>query len=98
MVLKTDLICCNVVFVRSFSLAIARNIRLASTVRNWVVASFTRTTGNVWSNPELTCQHVDPQIPLAVGASAAMETKLLVFQGSLHDVLKKVDSQRQSLR
>jgi len=64
----------------------------------WVVASFTRTTGNVWSNPELTCQHVDPQIPLAVGASAAMETKLLVFQGSLHDVLKKVDSQRQSLR
>src|SRR5438876_554743 len=74
---------------------------LIATVSNdgkWVVASFTRTTGNVWSNPELTCQHVDPQIPLAVGASAAMETKLLVFQGSLDDVLKKVDSQRQSLR
>jgi hypothetical protein len=63
----------------------------------WVVASFTRTTGNVWSNPELTCQHVDPQIPLAVGASAAMETKILVLQGSLDTVLKKVDSQRQSL-
>jgi hypothetical protein len=64
----------------------------------WVVASFTRTTGNVWSNPELTCQHVDPEIPLAVGASAAMETKILVFQGSLNDVLKKVDAQRQSLK
>jgi len=63
----------------------------------WVVASFTRTTGNVWSNPELTCQHVDPQIPLAAGASAAMETKLLVFQGSLKDVLNKVDAQRESL-
>jgi hypothetical protein len=69
-----------------------------STDNKWVVASFTRTTGNVWSNPELTCQHVDPQIPLAVGASAAMETKILVFQGSLEDVLKKVDAQRASLK
>ena len=46
----------------------------------------------------MTCQHVDPQIPLAVGASAAMETKILVFQGSLEDVLKKVDAQRASLK
>jgi len=69
-----------------------------SSDNKWVVASFTRTTGNVWSNPELTCQHVDPEISLAVGASAAMETKILVFQGSLNDVLKKVDAQRQSLK
>lgn len=69
-----------------------------SSDNKWVVASFTRTTGNVWSNPELTCQHVDPQIPLAAGAGATMETKILVFQGSLNDVLKKVDAQRQSLR
>jgi len=69
-----------------------------SSDNKWVVASFTRTTGNVWSNPELTCQHVDPQIPLAAGASAVMETKILVFQGSLNDVLKKVDAQRQSLK
>jgi len=69
-----------------------------SSDNKWVVASFTRTTGNVWSNPELTCQHVDPQIPLAAGAGGAMETKILVFPGSLNDVLKKVDAQRQSLR
>jgi len=69
-----------------------------SSDNKWVVASFTRTTGNVWSNPELTCQHVDSQIPLAAGAGAAMETKILVFQGSLNDVLKKVDAQRQSLK
>src|SRR5580765_693049 len=69
-----------------------------SSDNKWVVASFTRTTGNVWSNPELTCQHVDPQMPLAAGAGGAMETKILVFQGSLNDVLKKVDAQRQSLR
>jgi hypothetical protein len=74
---------------------------LIATVSNdgkWVVASFTRTTGNVWSNPELTCQHVDPQISLGVGASGIMETKILVFEGSLADVLKKVDSQRESLK
>ena len=59
---------------------------------------FHSTSGNLWSNPELTCQHVDPEIPVAVGASAAMEIKILVFRGSLDDVLKKVDSQRQSLK
>lgn len=63
----------------------------------WVVASFARTTGNVWSNPELTCQHVDSQIPLAPEASGAMETKILVFSGSLDEVLKKVTAQRQTL-
>lgn len=63
----------------------------------WVVASFARTTGNVWSNPELTCQHVDPQIPLAPGASSAMETKILVLQGSLDDVLHRVRDQRETL-
>jgi len=69
-----------------------------STDGKWVVASFTRTTGNVWSNPELTCQHVDPQISIAPGASAAMETKILVFPGSLEDVLQKVKAQRQTLQ
>jgi hypothetical protein len=73
-------------------------IATISSDRKWIVASFTRTTGNVWSNPELTCQHIDPQIPLGVGASGTMETKILVFQGSLDDVLKKVDSQRESLK
>jgi hypothetical protein len=72
-------------------------IATVSSDRKWVVASFTRTSGNVWSNPELTCQHVDPQIPLALGGSAAMATKILVFQGSLDHVLKKVDSQSESL-
>ena len=38
-----------------------------STDRKWIVASFIRATGNVWSNPELTCQHVDPQTSAALG-------------------------------
>jgi len=32
-------------------------IATISTGGQWVVASFSHTTGNVWSNPELTCQH-----------------------------------------
>src|SRR5262249_5162407 len=39
-------------------------IATVSSDTTWVVASFTKTTGNVWSNPELTCQHVDPQTAL----------------------------------
>jgi hypothetical protein len=39
-------------------------IATGSTDRRWVAVSFTNLTGNVWSNPELTCQHVDPERPL----------------------------------
>jgi hypothetical protein len=63
----------------------------------WVVASFTRTTGNVWSNPELTCQHVDPQAALSPGEEAILETKLLVVRGSLDQVFKMAMQQRDSL-
>ena len=64
----------------------------------WVVASFTRTTGNVWSNPELTCQHVDPQSPLEPGQHAVLEVKVLVFRGTLEEALQKVISQRSDLK
>jgi len=73
-------------------------IATLSSDHHWVVASFTRTTGNVWTNPELTCQHVDPQTSLAPGKSAALEVKILIFQGSLDEVLAKVQAQRGSLK
>ena len=66
--------------------------------RRWVVASFTRNTGNVWSNPELTCQHVDPQAALSPGEEAILETKLLVVRGSLDEVFKMAMKQRDSLK
>lgn len=66
--------------------------------RSWVVASFTRNTGNVWSNPELTCQHVDPQAALSPGEEAILETKLLVVRGSLDEVFKMAMQQRYSLK
>ena len=69
-----------------------------STDRRWVVASFANQTGNVWSNPELTCQHVDPQAALAPRGEAVLEVKVLIFAGSLEDALRKVVQERPSLR
>jgi hypothetical protein len=66
--------------------------------RKWIAASFARDPGNVWTNPELTCQHVDPEVPMAHGARATYEVKILVFKGSLDDALKKVLSQRKGLQ
>jgi len=63
----------------------------------WVIASFTRNTGNVWSNPELTCQHVDPQAALLPGKEAILETKILIVRGSLDKVFKMAMQQRDSL-
>ncbi|HEX5171507.1 MAG TPA: hypothetical protein VFW11_20155 [Cyclobacteriaceae bacterium] len=65
---------------------------------SWVVASFTRNTGNVWSNPELTCQHVDPQAALSPGEEVILETKVLVTRSSLDEVFKIAMQQRGSLK
>jgi hypothetical protein len=64
----------------------------------WVVASFTRQTGNVWSNPALTCQHVDPQTTLPPHQEAVLEVKLLILRGSLDDALQRAIQQRHSLK
>jgi hypothetical protein len=73
-------------------------IATVSTDRKWILASFTKTTGNVWSNPDLTCQHVDPQKPLPPGGEAVIEVKVLIFQGSLEQALAKERAQRSSLQ
>jgi hypothetical protein len=66
--------------------------------RAWVAASFSRNPGNVWSNPELTCQHVDPQVPLPKNERAIYEMKILIFKGSLEEALHKVQEQRPTLQ
>ena len=71
---------------------------LVAADRRWVVASFAREPGNVWSNPELTCQHVDPQTSLLPRQQATREVKMLVLQGSLDDVLRRAIKQRDSLK
>jgi hypothetical protein len=73
-------------------------IATVSTDKAWVIASFARTAGNVWSNPALTCQHVDPQTPLAAGQRAALEMKMLFIRGSLDAALERATQQRESLK
>lgn len=73
-------------------------IATMSTDKAWVIASFSRAAGNVWSNPELTCQHVDPQVPIAPGQRATIELKMLFIRGSLDDALQRAMRQRDSLK
>jgi hypothetical protein len=69
-----------------------------STDGNWVIASFARDPGNVWSNPELTCQHVDPQVALPAKGEATTEIKMLVVRGTLEHVRALVAAQLRSLK
>lgn len=73
-------------------------IATLSTDKKWIAASFTRETGNVWSNPELTCQHVDPQVSVPAHQTAFYEVKLLIFQGTLEQALEKVLQERSRLQ
>lgn len=64
----------------------------------WVAASFARDTGNVWSNPELTCQHVDSEVSLPKDGTAFYEVKILIFKGTLEEALEKAVRERLSLK
>lgn len=69
-----------------------------STDGKWVMATFAYDPGNVWTNPELTCQHADASTALPRGATASHRSKTLLLQGGLEDVLRAVRAQRESLR
>lgn len=73
-------------------------IATVSSDQRWVVASFARTVGNVWSNPELTCQHVDASTSLAPNAEATTEMKVLVLRGTLEEAFRRERAERETLR
>jgi nucleoside-diphosphate-sugar epimerase len=73
-------------------------IATLSTDSNWLVASFAREAGNVWTNPALTCQHVDPQVSLGPRRRVILERKILILRGSLDDALQRARQQRGSLK
>jgi hypothetical protein len=66
--------------------------------RSWVAATFSRDAGNVWSNPELTCQHADEEAALPHSGKVETEEKILIFKGSLDDALRKTEEQRPILK
>ena len=73
-------------------------IATLSTDRRWIMATFSRNPGNLWTNPDLTCQHADPEITLPHHSEGIVEEKMLLFRGTLDDVLTKVRQQRATLK
>jgi hypothetical protein len=69
-----------------------------STDHRWIVATFSRNPGNLWTNPELTCQHADPEVAVRSRGTGILEEKILLFPGTLDDVLTKVHQQRTTLK
>ncbi len=72
-------------------------IATVSTDHQWIMATFSRNPGNLWTNPDLTCQHADPDISVPRHKTGVIEEKMLLFRGTLDDVLSKVHQQRPNL-
>lgn len=68
-----------------------------STDGQWIMATFSRNPGNLWTNPDLTCQHADPEISLPQRSKRVAEEKILLFRGTLNDVFRNVKEQRGAL-
>jgi hypothetical protein len=56
----------------------------------WIAATWNPDAGNVWTNPDLTCQHADSETSLKSGGTASLEVKTFVFKGTLEQLLAKV--------
>ena len=65
-------------------------IATKSTDGKWIMATYSVAPGNVWTNPELTCQHADMQVSLMPNSQSTTELKVFLFQGTLDDLLAKV--------
>lgn len=65
-------------------------IATKSTDGKWIMATYSVAPGNLWTNPELTCQHADMQTSLKPNSASSTDLKILLFKGSLDDALSKV--------
>jgi hypothetical protein len=61
--------------------------------RKWVAATYTKETGNLWTNPERTCQHADPGLELKTGSQGILELKAYVYKGNMEEMLFKIISE-----
>jgi hypothetical protein len=59
--------------------------------KKWIAATYTSETGNLWTNPERSCQHADPSISLKAGDTKSLELKTFIFQGELAQLLSHID-------
>jgi len=61
--------------------------------KKWVAATYTATTGNMWTNPERSCQHADPSTKLPARGEGILNLRTFVYKDSLERLLKYVDQQ-----
>jgi len=61
--------------------------------KKWVAATYTSQTGNLWTNPERSCQHADPSIFLKAGDTKSLSLKTFIFQGVLDQLLSHMDKE-----
>ena len=59
--------------------------------KKWIAATYTSQTGNLWTNPERSCQHADPSVSLKAGDTKSLELKTFIFQGGLDQLLSHID-------
>lgn len=53
----------------------------------WIAATYTKTTGNLWTNPERSCQHADPTTDIKPGETKTLALKTFVIKGKLPNLL-----------
>jgi hypothetical protein len=61
--------------------------------KKWIAATYTQETGNLWTNPERSCQHADPSVSLKPGESKSLQLKTFIFKGTLGELLPLIDKQ-----
>jgi hypothetical protein len=55
--------------------------------KQWIAATYTKETGNLWTNPERSCQHADPAVNLAPRETRVLELKTFIIKGKLDQLL-----------
>jgi hypothetical protein len=58
--------------------------------KKWIAATFTKETGNLWTNPERSCQHADPAIDLKSGETKTLELKTFIVEATLPQLLDRI--------
>jgi hypothetical protein len=61
--------------------------------KKWIAATYTKETGNLWTNPERSCQHADPAVNLKGGETKILELKTFIVRGNLEQVLEMVNTE-----
>jgi len=63
--------------------------------KKWIAATYTKETGNLWTNPERSCQHADPSVSLKPGETKILKLKTFIIRGNFERVLELVKKENR---